>query len=389
MLAASGDIRPDDWRVLKTHLDECVLCRTTFADMAEIHAKWLPQRPGFEIYRDEQSDARHRERILKNVAKAGAHFSRSARKSPSTPEAAWRAKRSWAVLVAGFLMFCLGVGLLIQQRWLAGGATQTVANLTVPAPKVEIQGSPNGEQLERYIADSRAEQSRLSSELAAQERKVATLGDFNANANRIIADLRTQLEAARSTQHKVEADLADLRAKYDTADAIAAVQQSEIQNLNRKLSDQAASFERERQLASVGGREVRDLIAARNLHIIDVYDTDSKGKTSSAFGRIFYTEGKSLIFYAYDLNGKQADTSKMGFYVWGKRDGAPHDVKGLGVLAKDDHLQKRWVFTTTDTKVLAAIDSVFVTVEPNGRPNAKPNGKPLLSAYLGTGANHP
>ena len=30
---------------------------------------------------------------------------------------------------------------------------------------------------------------------------------------------------------------------------------------------------------------------------------DSKGKDQRAFGRVFYTEGKStLIFYAFDLN---------------------------------------------------------------------------------------
>jgi len=33
------------------------------------------------------------------------------------------------------------------------------------------------------------------------------------------------------------------------------------------------------------------LVAARNLHIVDVYDADPSGKRQRAFGRVFYTEG--------------------------------------------------------------------------------------------------
>jgi hypothetical protein len=120
-----------------------------------------------------------------------------------------------------------------------------------------------------------------------------------------------------------------------------------------------------------------------------VYDTDGHGKTSRAFGRVFYTEGKSLVFYAYDLSPQHPENSKYAFYVWGKRDGAPQMAKNLGALTKEDQAQKRWVLTITDPKVLAEIDSVFVTLEPTGQAGARPSGKRLLTAFLNTAANHP
>src|SRR5260370_34462599 len=136
-----------------------------------------------------------------------------------------------------------------------------------------------------------------------------------------------------------------------------------MKNLNARLTQQSASIEGERQLSSVG-RDIRDLIAARNLHIIDVYDTDSRGKTTRAFGRVFYTEGKSLIFYAYDLSLGHTDAGTYAFYVWGKKDGDPHLLRNLGPFAKDDRAQKRWVLTITDPRVLAEIDSVIITLQP-------------------------
>jgi hypothetical protein len=40
-------------------------------------------------------------------------------------------------------------------------------------------------------------------------------------------------------------------------------------------------------------------MGARELHIVDVFDTDGKGRTKKPFGRAFYTQGKSLIFYEF------------------------------------------------------------------------------------------
>jgi hypothetical protein len=259
------------------------------------------------------------------------------------------------------------------------------------APNVDTQSArwrKSQLALKEALKASEAQRSRLQQQVDAQVQRASALQQSSADASQLVANLRQELELARSSHTKTEAELADLRSIQGANEAVTLAEQQEILELNQKLREQSASVERERQLLSAG-REIRDLISARNLHIIDVYDTDSHGKTSRAFGRVFYTEGRSLVFYAYDLSAQHPESGKYAFYVWGKRDGAPRDVKNLGALNRDDQLQKRWVLTITDPKVLAEIDSVFVTLEPTEEPGKLPTGKRLLSAFLGSPANHP
>jgi hypothetical protein len=402
-LAAAGEIGLSDRQVLKAHLETCASCRSVFADMEEIHAELLPEHPGCEIATDPQSDLRLRTAILKRATKEGARFSRHAQRLPqSSGEQAFmpRSPRQWMLAATAVVVLCVGVAATLyhlRPQPVLDGAPAARAEMaggrhaTEPANVDARPSTPSGEAqraLERAIADSRAEQARLQGQLDDQERQAAVLQHDSADAARMIADLEQQLEAARTSQRQAEVELASLRSARATNEAITIAQQQEVQRLTDRLMEQTASLERERHLLSAG-REIRDLIAARNLRIIDVYDTDSRGKTSRAFGRVFYTEGKSLVFYAYDLKERQPNSGNYAFFVWGKRDGAPQDIKSLGALAKDDQVQKRWVFTITDPKVLADIDSVFVTLETTDRPGKRPSGKRLLSAFLHTPINHP
>jgi hypothetical protein len=169
-----------------------------------------------------------------------------------------------------------------------------------------------------------------------------------------------------------------------TADLVAT--QIQLRDLEGKLSDQRVAAEREQALNQVSSSsEMRDVIASRNLHIIDVADVTNNG-VRKPFGRIFYTEGKSLIFYAYDLSG--ANGTKT-FYAWGRKEGDADTTRALGSLHLDDPVQRRWVFKSSDAKVLAQIDSVYVTLEPTTKAGEKPKGQKILTAFLGTQANHP
>jgi hypothetical protein len=118
---------------------------------------------------------------------------------------------------------------------------------------------------------------------------------------------------------------------------------------------------------------------------VDVYDADGRGKRS-AFGRVFYVEGKELIFYAYDLADPRH--ANPHFYAWGKGVNQSAFVAKLGIFHNDGKDEGRWVLRVDDPGVLAKIDSLFVTVE--GSQNAeKPHGKTLLYAVLGGQPNHP
>ena len=146
-------------------------------------------------------------------------------------------------------------------------------------------------------------------------------------------------------------------------------------------------LEREKTLLSAS-RDIHDLMGARNLHIVDVLDVDSKGKDRRTFGRVFYTEGKSLIFYAFDLGDNAARKRNASFQVWGARGPGQTPAQNMGVFYVDDQKQNRWVLKFEDPRILAEIDSVFVTVEPPGG-SARPTGRKFLYAYLKANPNHP
>jgi hypothetical protein len=176
------------------------------------------------------------------------------------------------------------------------------------------------------------------------------------------------------------------RSDKDSVDATLVDQQIKINELAAAVKEKEALAERERQLSAVA-KDIRELMGARNLHILDVSDVDGNGRSKKSFGRVFLVEGKSLIFYAFDL-GDRGNPAKVSFQAWGQLEGHQTLAKNLGVFYVDDHAQKRWVLKVNDPEKLTAINSVFVTVEPLGGAE-RPTGKKLLYAYLGTQANHP
>jgi hypothetical protein len=57
-----------------------------------------------------------------------------------------------------------------------------------------------------------------------------------------------------------------------------------------------------------------DMMPACDGHIVDVVDSDSKGKNRAAFGRIF-AENRQLVFYAYDLNEKGLQDASYDYRI--------------------------------------------------------------------------
>ena len=132
-------------------------------------------------------------------------------------------------------------------------------------------------------------------------------------------------------------------------------EENELRNMRQMLLDKEAELKQQQHLIEVG-EQARDLIVARNLHIIDVYDRDGDGKAQRAFGRIFYTEGKSLIFYAYDLADPRTIDQQVSFYAWGERLGREQPVKRLGIFHSEVINAGRWVLTFDDPNILAQIN---------------------------------
>jgi len=271
-------------------------------------------------------------------------------------------------------------------------ASQTTAAATgtnsqpneVPDTRLRGQLASARAELNAVDAKIRVQTSELTSVTKAKDTLNSRVADIERENAGLLAD-KAQLEA-RITQLQEEFEKS--RSEKNAGDVAMALQDTEIRELRKKVADQTEALGRQQEFAAKAG-DVRELVVARNLHIIDVHDRDGDGKSQRASGRIFYTEGKSLIFYAYDLADPRKVDARLSFHVWGERLGAEKPIQSLGIFHTDDVSDGRWVLTFDDPHVLAQIDSVFVTVESSRKTVKEPGGRKILFAFLGDKPNHP
>src|SRR6202035_3842083 len=83
-------------------------------------------------------------------------------------------------------------------------------------------------------------------------------------------------------------------------------------------------------------RDIRELMGARDLYVTEVYDMARTGETQKAFGRVFYTRGKSLVFYAYDLDQRPGRKDARTFQAWGQRGRYRTEALNLGMFYEDN-----------------------------------------------------
>jgi hypothetical protein len=249
--------------------------------------------------------------------------------------------------------------------------------------------------LQQQVDYLRGELRKVNDQLVASETDLkATSEDRRKHASDRVS-LEMQLEQLREELAKSEVAAANAiedagAQRYRAGDLETKMigEEVKLRDLEQGLEETSTALDQERQLLSLG-HDVTDLMGARNLHIVDVVDTDGRGKARPAFGRIFFTEGKSLIFYAYDLNEAKMQKANYQYQVWAKKEGPNRQAQRLGIFYSDDKAQRRWVFKCDDAKILREIDSVFVTF---GRPDSDPShpeGASLMYAYLRGQPNHP
>jgi predicted RNase H-like nuclease (RuvC/YqgF family) len=127
--------------------------------------------------------------------------------------------------------------------------------------------------------------------------------------------LMVQLRQAEQSYRDLQAELVSLRAEHERALLNTAALQSKVDDLAAANRDQERRLDDdERFLAS--DRDIRELMGARKLYITDVFDVDSGSRTRKPYGRVFYTQNKSLISYAFDLD-HQAGVRTPAFSRWG------------------------------------------------------------------------
>ncbi len=306
---------------------------------------------------------------------------------------------------AAVMAVCVVVGTAVFHAgvWKGKHTPQQPAQVRAPNTEASARNSPvsNSDrlsQLEGQKSQLENTLARLKQELSASQRERQSLSDELTTAKDKLAALTMQ---GKSASEHSSAELQEAQNKVATlqsrAEALSerlaesevklGIQKQMREDLAAKLDTTEEELRRQNDLKSAK-LELGDLVATRNLHIVDVYDADSNGKRDRSFGRVFYVEGKSLVFYAYDLDAPAQFRANVVFHVWGEKAGVKEVAHSLGILRKDDG-QNRWTMTFDDPSVLVKINSAFVTTEVASKHYNEPHGKKVLFAYWGNQPNHP
>jgi hypothetical protein len=152
-------------------------------------------------------------------------------------------------------------------------------------------------------------------------------------------ELAQKLEAAQSESQALARRLDSLAHESAQQTAIAKVLESKVSDLTHRLQDREAAIDQRDQLLA-HDRDIRDLMGARDLYIAEVYDVGDNAVTQKPYGRVFYTKGKSLIFYAYDLDQQAGMKLAKTFQAWGRRGPDQQQALNLGVFYEENGSKK-------------------------------------------------
>jgi hypothetical protein len=416
-LAASGALTPSERAELKSHLLGCEECREVRAQHVVLSQEGIPALAAFYgkgLESETWDDALIRRNLFARVrADANGSLFEFQGGAPSVRKPFWLQGIAARPVERAALAACLVVAV--------GWGCYRLGSRSHQGATVMSSAAPHDDSFQKLAAEKKsvdtllaAQVSRLTQLQEQSVQKEAELGkvrsalrslEDNSNALTVANSesqeqltnvsqqrdaLNARLQHADQEYQTVQAELTDLRAERDKALQQTASLEAKIEELSSVNRDQERRLkDTEQYLAS--DRDIRELMGARKLYIADVFDVDGTSRTKKPFGRVFYTQGKSLIFYAFDLDRQPGIVNASTFQVWGQKETAQGERPlplNLGILYMDNESNRRWVMRFDDPKELAEIDAVFVTVEPRGG-SLKPTSKPLLYALLRNEVNHP
>jgi len=416
--ATAGELTLDEKSKLEAHLKVCAECRDALRDyeaaslgaIAGMSSDAQMERGDEDTsWSAEKAEKTFFKRLdrAKNILKIAGENPQD-RSRPFTPRPPQiRPREVWMPLAAAAIL-AVALGITAYKTGIRRG-TEVAKNEGGPS-------TPSAESLEAQLSDVGHERNQLLVKLSEQDKVVAELKQQLAEQQKTVNALRSTnnskpSETARPTgetgneahDEAILAAQSKLRDLQKTVETLTSERQESIsraasletrvgeltelaRNREEALDLRSAEVTKQKELLD-HDRDIRELMGARDLYIAEVHDVSGKG-TDKTYGRIFYTRGKRLIFYAYDLDAQLGIRNASTFQAWGRRGPDKEQALNLGIFYEDNMNKKRWVLKANDPRTLEDIDAVFVTVEPNGG-SQHPRGKQLLFAYLRVSPNHP
>jgi hypothetical protein len=423
-MAAASQTSPEEDLRLAEHLQSCAVCKDAFDQYKQILAYMCAEGAANAAANESRhftadeivEQLRAKQRLLARTSKVvhlpltGERPGAILKQRKSEPrKLSFHRVPSWASwAVAAALLVAAGVG--PAQYWASRAHSRNLETRSASLQREleELRGELAQVQA-KHLEGAMTEQAQTRHDeteklRAGNESLRKSLATNEAARRRVAGEYAELQERARLLQSSIEvlqASNGDLMAgKTELAEKISNLttdlrtSQGEMARLearNAELSQEQLvrlrSAERQQKLLATD-HDIRDILGARSLHIIDVFDVNGQGELERPFGRIFYTEGKSLIFYAFDLAQQKGLKRGAIFQAWGQRGEGQEAARNLGVFYMDDPLQNRWVLKVDDGKMLSRIDYVFVT-DSSRKETVRPKGRPILSAFLEGTPNHP
>jgi DNA repair exonuclease SbcCD ATPase subunit len=418
-VSTSGQLTEAEEKRLQEHLEVCPSCREAMKQYESVVSETIPalapdpENPESDpSWSQEQAETAFFQRLtleeLSGTDRGGAEGDSASKGIGRVPlsasQATWR--NVWTLYAAGILLF-IALGVSAYRVGIhRGSESASVAPVPNQANQIALQQQVSDaghereilraqiEQRDKAVASLRHELEQQSAEMGrmriAESHMETDLHNGQAGRQGLLqerSDLNLKLDAAQAKAQSFQDKLESLERQSSEDRQRATALEAKVTDLNRLLRDREAAIDQQQELLS-HDRDIRDLMGARDLYVAEVYDVERTGETKKPYGRVFYTKGKSLIFYAYDLDQQAGVKNASTFQAWGRRGPDRQQALDLGVFYVDNASKKRWVLRFDDPKALAQIDAVFVTVEPNGGSH-KPSNKPLLFAYLQIDPNHP
>jgi hypothetical protein len=421
--ATAGELTALEQVKLDAHLTACPECRQVMSEYevasqqgaAALASELAPEEAGLDgSWSVEKAEEAFFRRLDKEQASAHAgrreHLDVAAKQGqrfayrPS--QIHWR--EVWMPFAAAVLL-ALALGIAAYRTGVKRGSDEV---RTKPEP------ARNSASLEEEVSDAGHERAQLIGRLAEEDKTIADLKRQLSEQLKEVNVLRAateqpptteqqpsevskdtamhrdeELRAAQTNLQQLQKAMETLTGQREELASRAVSLEAKVNDLTRLVRDHEQALEQkdteveQQQELLEHDRDIRELMGARDLYMAEIHDVSRAG-TDKTYGRVFYTKGKSLIFYAYDLDAKPGLQNASSFQAWGRRGPDKQQALSLGIFYEDNLSKKRWVLKANDPKSLEDIDAVFVTVEPNGG-SQHPSGTPLLFAYLRITPNHP